>query len=105
MENNLKGLAQTSQQYAFDGGIGKDLNQFLTEDNGVGMSVDVLQSLLNEKPYETEKMGMGIGLNYVRRMIKIQYGETAQITTVSSVGCGTTTTLYLPIDKGANTNA
>ena len=88
--------------------INKVEEDFITlkvSDNGVGMSADVLQSLLNEKPYEKEKMGMGIGLNYVRRMIKIQYGETAKITIVSSTGCGTTTTLYLPIDKGANANA
>jgi two-component system sensor histidine kinase YesM len=48
---------------------------------------------------ERRKVGMGIGLYYVNRMIRTQYGDEANFDIHSRPGEGTTMTLRIPVDK------
>ncbi|QGR00301.1 sensor histidine kinase [Paenibacillus psychroresistens] len=67
------------------------------QDNGSGMSEETIQNLLNNPEVENRKVGMGIGMNYVKRMIESQYGELAQLKIESVLGKGTSIYLSLPI--------
>nr|WP_145402205.1 histidine kinase [Paenibacillus xylanexedens] len=69
----------------------------LIQDNGAGMSDETIQKLLNNRVAEQDKVGMGIGLNYVHRMLKAQYGNQAQLRIKSEPGKGTNILLILPI--------
>jgi len=73
------------------------------EDNGKGMSKETIELLLNNKHSEQQKMGMGIGLNYVKRMLETHYDGKAEFKIVGVVGQGTTIYLNLPY-KGGNEN-
>lgn len=75
----------------------------LIEDNGSGMSEEAIQKLLTNREAEQEKVGMGIGLNYVHRMLQAQYGDQAQLVIQSEPGTGTSMLLKLPI-KGEDTH-
>ncbi|OXM83503.1 sensor histidine kinase [Paenibacillus rigui] len=66
-------------------------------DNGTGMSEETIQSLLNSQKVESRKVGMGIGMNYVKRMIETHYGNDAELRIDSVMGQGTTVFLNLPI--------
>jgi two-component system sensor histidine kinase YesM len=66
-------------------------------DNGSGMSEETIQHLLNNSEVENRKVGMGIGMNYVKRMIDSHYGERAELKITSAVGQGTSIYLSLPI--------
>jgi two-component system sensor histidine kinase YesM len=66
-------------------------------DNGSGMSAETIHHLLNNPEVENRKVGMGIGMNYVKRMIESQYGERAELKIESVVGKGTSILLSLPI--------
>lgn len=66
-------------------------------DNGAGMSEDKIQSLLHNPATEDRKVGMGIGMNYVKRMLDTYYGGQAELRVNSVVGEGTTIQLRLPI--------
>lgn len=65
------------------------------KDNGVGMSQAEIEKLLEDKQ---ENAGMGIGLNYVRKIIKRYYDQNSMFDIHSAIGKGTTITLtlYLP---------
>ncbi|SFR12648.1 MULTISPECIES: sensor histidine kinase [unclassified Paenibacillus] len=76
--------------------LAKTLN-ILIQDNGAGMTEEAIQRLLNNRIAEHKKVGMGIGLNYVHRMLRAQYGDQAQLVIESELGTGTSILLILPI--------
>ncbi|OMF45798.1 sensor histidine kinase [Paenibacillus peoriae] len=76
--------------------LAKTLN-ILIQDNGAGMTEEAIQRLLNNRITEHKKVGMGIGLNYVHRMLSAQYGDQAQLVIESELGTGTSILLILPI--------
>lgn len=66
------------------------------KDNGSGMSEEEVSRLLSQDS-GTRKAGLGIGLNYVLRMIHVHYGEMGRFQIESQIGQGTTMMLHLPI--------
>jgi two-component system, sensor histidine kinase YesM len=68
-------------------------------DNGSGMTKETIHRLLNEKEADNRKVGMGIGMNYVKRMLETQYGEAASLVIESTVGQGTSVYLTIPVIK------
>jgi len=65
-------------------------------DNGSGISEEEIEKLLNQKQVEQQRAGMGIGMNYVKRMIENQYGDQASLEIESELGKGTSVYLKLP---------
>lgn len=65
-------------------------------DNGSGISPEEIEKLLNQKQVEQQRAGMGIGMNYVKRMIENQYGDRASLEIQSELGQGTSVYLKLP---------
>ncbi|WP_328803627.1 sensor histidine kinase [Paenibacillus puerhi] len=65
-------------------------------DNGAGISEEEIDKLLNQQQVEQQRAGMGIGLNYVKRMVDNQYGDQADLEIKSELGKGTTVYLILP---------
>ncbi|MNI09841.1 hypothetical protein D3C73_629280 [compost metagenome] len=61
------------------------------------MSEETITHLLNNSEVEDRKFGMGIGMNYVKRMIESQYGERAELKINSTLGKGTSIFLSLPL--------
>ncbi|WP_152394225.1 cache domain-containing sensor histidine kinase [Paenibacillus guangzhouensis] len=68
------------------------------KDNGAGMT-DVEVSLLLTHQSDNKKSGLGIGLNYVLRMIHVHYGELGRFQIESQIGQGTTMTLQIPMNE------
>ena len=68
-------------------------------DNGAGMSEETIRKLLNEQTVEKQKVGMGIGMNYVKRMIESRYGNEAKLEIHSEIGKGTSIYLTLPMNE------
>ncbi|SFL56279.1 two-component system, sensor histidine kinase YesM [Paenibacillus sp. 1_12] len=69
-------------------------------DNGSGMEDVVIQQLLNNEPEpDHKKSGLGIGLNYVKRMIQDQFGEHAQFHIKSGINIGTQIMMRLPLQE------
>ncbi|MGG1555701.1 sensor histidine kinase [Paenibacillus ferrarius] len=66
-------------------------------DNGEGMSEADIRRLLNDDNGDRKRVGLGIGLNYVYRMVKFQFGADASFHIESREGAGTTVQLRLPI--------
>ncbi|MCY9658790.1 histidine kinase [Paenibacillus chondroitinus] len=88
-----------------DGYIRVDVNLTNTilisiQDNGSGMSEETIQNLLHNPEIENKKVGMGIGLNYVKRMLESQYGDKAELRIQSVIGKGTTIFVTIPIREG-----
>ena len=71
--------------------------QISIHDNGSGMSEETIHNLLHNPEVENKKVGMGIGLNYVKRMLESQYGDQADLSIKSVIGKGTTIFVSLPI--------
>lgn len=67
-------------------------------DNGVGMTPIEAEQLLQEDNPSRSRRGMGIGIPYVVRTLKYQYGDAASIYIKSEVGDGTCITITLPLD-------
>jgi two-component system sensor histidine kinase YesM len=65
-------------------------------DNGSGMSQEQLERLFEVADTDDHKVGMGIGINYVLRMIDVYYGGKARLQVTSEPGLGTEITLILP---------
>lgn len=72
------------------------------KDNGAGMSREAVEKLMNGVQTEQEKVGMGIGMNYVKRMLEVYYNGEARIAVESEPGKGTGIYLTLPIIKEDN---
>ncbi|MNY44504.1 hypothetical protein D3C86_1795350 [compost metagenome] len=60
------------------------------------MSEETIHNLLHHPEVENKKVGMGIGLNYVKRMLESQYGDQADLSITSVIGKGTTILVSLP---------
>ncbi|WP_410513658.1 histidine kinase [Paenibacillus sp. BR2-3] len=69
------------------------------QDNGSGMSEEAIHELLNNRTVEQNKVGMGIGMNYVKRMLEARYEGGARLEIKSQVDLGTKVMLILPISK------
>lgn len=82
----------------------KETLNIMIQDNGAGMTEEAIERLLNNRVAEHQKVGMGIGLNYVHRMLQAQYGDQAQLVIESELGTGTSILLILPI-KGEDISA
>lgn len=67
------------------------------QDNGAGMSAEMIRQLLDEDTEDRHKVGMGIGMKYVKRILRASYGEEAKLSIRSEMGKGTVVTLRLPV--------
>ncbi|WP_309118179.1 sensor histidine kinase [Paenibacillus sp.] len=76
---------------SFDGAL-----RITVSDNGAGMSEETLKQVLHRESQGKEKVGMGIGMNYVKRTVESFYEGRAVMDIRSEVGRGTTVTLTLP---------
>ncbi|WP_405450737.1 sensor histidine kinase [Paenibacillus sp. HJGM_3] len=76
---------------------GEDKIRIEVKDNGLGMREEEIGRLLDNGADERRKKGMGIGIHYVNRMIKVQYGDQASLTITSGPGSGTSIVLLIPI--------
>ncbi|MBD2870869.1 sensor histidine kinase [Paenibacillus arenilitoris] len=65
-------------------------------DNGEGMTEETIRHLLHNDQVEKKKVGMGIGMNYVKRMIEFYYDGQATMQIKSELGKGTSVILRLP---------
>lgn len=70
------------------------------QDNGSGMSKEEINRLLLDDTDESQKVGMGIGMRYVKRILESNYGENAKLEIKSEVGKGTIVSLLLPVFRG-----
>jgi len=75
------------------------LNEIAIHDNGSGMSEETIYKLQNNKTAEHQKVGLGIGLNYVKRTIESRYEDKAKLEIKSEIGKGTSIYLTLPIEE------
>jgi two-component system sensor histidine kinase YesM len=66
-------------------------------DNGDGIPNEEITAMLDDGMPVRKKAGMGIGLNYVHRMVKFQFGDAASFHIESKLGTGTKVRLRLPI--------
>lgn len=71
--------------------------QISIHDNGSGMSEETIRELLTNRTVEQKKVGMGIGMNYVKRMLEARYEDKAKLEIMSEMGKGTSVLLTLPI--------
>lgn len=69
------------------------------KDHGNGMSEEQFHSLLHKDIPEKDKVGMGIGLNYVNSSLIVHYGEEAGLRIDSRPGQGTTIYFHVPIQS------
>ncbi len=105
----LQPLVENALYHGLDdeGHIGVDVrreNGFIElaiTDNGGGISETEIQRLLHEQTSAHEKVGMGIGMNYVKRMIGSHYEGRAKLELESTPGQGTTVRLLLPYKEGS----
>ncbi|MBM7570096.1 sensor histidine kinase [Aquibacillus albus] len=79
----------------------KDKLVITVKDNGSGMTEETITNILNDTESTAQKkMGMGIGLNYVRRMMVVHYDGRTDFKIDSKLGEGTCITLTFPISEG-----
>ncbi|WP_127497361.1 sensor histidine kinase [Paenibacillus glycanilyticus] len=74
----------------------------VVKDNGEGMSEEDIGRLLAEQTDTHKKVGMGIGLSYVKHMLDVYYGEAASMNIIGRQGSGTTFELRLPLKRAAH---
>ncbi|GGD58976.1 sensor histidine kinase [Paenibacillus nasutitermitis] len=79
--------------------IAKDNNTMIIHitDNGRGMTAEEIERLLADENQKNRKTGLGIGLNYVRRMLEAHYENRYTFEITSTVGHGTLVTLRIPL--------
>ncbi|SFD48875.1 two-component system, sensor histidine kinase YesM [Paenibacillus catalpae] len=65
-------------------------------DNGRGMTSEKIASLLEKHSEEQNKIGLGIGVYYVKRVFDSQYNGLASFQMTSELGEGTCITLRIP---------
>lgn len=68
-------------------------------DNGYGMSPTTVQKLMELQDSSTPSHEMGIGINYVIKILRNRYGKKAFVKISSELGYGTAILLHIPIDK------
>ncbi|NUU79243.1 sensor histidine kinase [Paenibacillus xylanilyticus] len=66
-------------------------------DNGRGISEEKIKELLEQEQAERHRVGMGIGMNYVKRMLESYYEGHATLNVSSEPGKGTWIVIQLPI--------
>lgn len=66
-------------------------------DNGRGISEEKIKALLEQEQAERHRVGMGIGMNYVKRMLESYYEGHASLIVTSEPGKGTRIVIGLPI--------
>ena len=71
--------------------------EITVEDNGAGMSGEKVKELLSKEHVEQEKVGMGIGMNYVKRILESYYAGQAELTIDSEPEKGTCVKIRLPL--------
>jgi len=76
----------------------EDLLLIQVKDSGQGMTEEEIADLLGG-PDKKGKVGLGIGLQYVIRMLAFQFGPEAGLHIESVPGQGTTIILRLPVTK------
>ncbi|GGH21950.1 sensor histidine kinase [Paenibacillus segetis] len=88
--NELSGRVEVSA-------IPHNANEVLlrVEDNGSGIEPEMLERMFNDEN-DAKKRGLGIGLSYVKRMLKHYYGEQGQLDVQSEPGVGTTVSIVIP---------
>lgn len=74
--------------------------QITIQDNGSGMSKEEIEALLLDQKDESQKVGMGIGMRYVKRILESNYGDKAKLEIKSEVGKGTIVSILLPVSGG-----
>jgi len=67
------------------------------QDNGAGMPRETIEKLLDEYSNDSHKVGMGIGMKYVVRILRANYGDAAKLDIRSEPGEGTVIVLRLPV--------
>lgn len=77
-----------------------EMAEIAIRDNGMGIPEAALRRLLEQEEADHEKVGMGIGLNYVKRMLAAHYEGQAVLNLDSMSGQGTTVVLRLPMTGG-----
>ncbi|MCM3633265.1 MULTISPECIES: sensor histidine kinase [Paenibacillus] len=70
------------------------------KDNGKGISADELEVLMHRELTEQHRVGMGIGMNYVKRILESHYGDSANLIVSSELGKGTCMIIRIPFEKG-----
>jgi two-component system sensor histidine kinase YesM len=68
-------------------------------DNGGGISEERIAELLEKEQTESHRVGMGIGMNYVKRMLESHYNGEASLAVSSELGQGTRIIIKLPVGK------
>lgn len=76
----------------FDGAL-----ELGVHDNGAGMSEEAVRRVLDNETEAKDKVGMGIGMNYVKRILEAYYGGEAKMDIRSEAGRGTSVLLRLPV--------
>ncbi len=75
----------------------EDKIQIGVHDNGEGIKETDISKILNQTQEKQQKAGMGIGINYVKRMLESYYEGKAELEINSIIGEGTSILLSLPI--------
>jgi len=70
--------------------------EIAVHDNGLGISEDDIDKLLDESHVKQRQTGMGIGMNYVKRTLENYYEGKAELTMKSAIGKGTSVYMSLP---------
>jgi len=70
---------------------------FVVKDNGKGMKPEVLNKLFSDEKDPRKRSGMGIGLNYVQRVLKNRYGERLKMDIHSEPDKGTIVEIVIPM--------
>ncbi|WP_158301946.1 sensor histidine kinase [Paenibacillus mesophilus] len=98
VENSLyHGIGDNGLIIVKAGFQGEDRIRIEVKDSGLGMDVEEIRRVLDSSTEERRKTGMGIGIHYVNRIIKVQYGDRASLTIRSEPGIGTSIVLLIPI--------
>ncbi|NMO98049.1 sensor histidine kinase [Paenibacillus lemnae] len=69
-------------------------------DNGGGISEKSIEALLEQEQTQHHRVGMGIGLNYVKRMLASHYEGKANLAVTSEMGRGTRIIISIQIGEG-----
>lgn len=75
----------------------EQLLRITIQDNGAGMPQEKIDQLLLGEEEERKKVGMGIGMKYVKRVLESNYGDKASFRIKSEIGKGTAVSLIIPV--------
>ncbi|MGO4546320.1 sensor histidine kinase [Paenibacillus sp. 2TAB23] len=82
--------------------IMRDRLEIEIRDNGGGISDETILALLEQEHTERHRVGMGIGMNYVKRMLESHYDGHATLTVSSELGKGTVIVIQIPVKREDN---